>query len=346
MPAAGVMASPAAGQSQWYRIGDGYLGVCSGDERFRARLQSLFRECAVTAPAQESLPAVHCTVRLTQDGAAGIVEFDDPEPLDPLKFILTIFPDRGYRAGPPAGGRQVLLVPTPRGEGAIGIEGARMLVRSDVPWQALAGNLALNRLLRLERDVVFLHASAVSVRGRGVLLLGAKGRGKTTLALALAARGHVLLGDELTGVRAVTHELVPVRRSVSVRDGPMALAISERFNRLDAPYEPFPDGTRRRRAYTADLFPSQAADTGAIVLSDLVFLRGFAPAPRLVEVRPGREHLAALTPLASSLWERPPAEALRRLLGIINGARCWTLEAGDPDTTADLLAATLEDRWT
>lgn len=41
-----------------------------------------------------------------------------------------------------------------------------------------------------------LHASAVSVRGRGLLICGASGSGKSTLALEMMARGATLIADD------------------------------------------------------------------------------------------------------------------------------------------------------
>jgi len=41
-----------------------------------------------------------------------------------------------------------------------------------------------------------LHASAVAIDGRGVLILGASGRGKSDLALRLIDRGAVLIADD------------------------------------------------------------------------------------------------------------------------------------------------------
>ncbi|WP_045391837.1 HPr kinase/phosphorylase [Falsirhodobacter sp. alg1] len=49
---------------------------------------------------------------------------------------------------------------------------------------------------------MIMHASAVAVDGRGVLIVGASGSGKSTLALALMARGAVLVSDDRTMLHA------------------------------------------------------------------------------------------------------------------------------------------------
>jgi len=43
-----------------------------------------------------------------------------------------------------------------------------------------------------------LHASTVALEGRAVVILGASGRGKSALALALMARGAQLVADDQT----------------------------------------------------------------------------------------------------------------------------------------------------
>ena len=47
-----------------------------------------------------------------------------------------------------------------------------------------------------------LHATSVAVAGRGILIRGASGRGKSGLALEMMARGAVLIADDRT---VVTH---------------------------------------------------------------------------------------------------------------------------------------------
>lgn len=47
-----------------------------------------------------------------------------------------------------------------------------------------------------------LHASAVAIGGRGVLILGASGRGKSDLALRLIDRGAILIADDQVELEA------------------------------------------------------------------------------------------------------------------------------------------------
>lgn len=50
------------------------------------------------------------------------------------------------------------------------------------------------------RGLIVFHASAVSVRGRGIALLGDKGAGKSTTAGALVAANHRLISDDIVAL--------------------------------------------------------------------------------------------------------------------------------------------------
>lgn len=336
-----LAAAPGRSRPHRYRLGDGYLEVRSDDTRLSDRLHLLFQECAVDALPEDGLPRVRCTVHAPNDEGFALVIFQDGEPLDQVAFTLQVITDRGYReAASPVPGWRMIEMPTPDGVGVLAVAGDRLLVPRDAPWQALVGSLAMNRLFRLQRSLLFLHAATVGIHGQGVLLVGPKGAGKTTLSLALAARGHAFLGDEIAGIRTASLEVVPVRRSLAVRDGPRAGAVGAALDREAAPYEPFPDGTQRRRAYANRLFPGTAAT--ALPLRRVIFLRGFAPEPRLELVPPGREHLAMLTPLGATLWGMPVFSRTRDLLKIITEVPCALLEPGPPEATAELLINSLE----
>lgn len=76
--------------------------------------------------------------------------------------------------------------------------------RDDVPDDLVAFPLlgaVLATLLHL-RETFVLHASAVAVEGRAVVLLGHKGAGKSTTAAALVAAGHALLTDDIVAIDA------------------------------------------------------------------------------------------------------------------------------------------------
>ncbi len=302
----------------------------------------LFQECAVDEMPEDGLPRVRCTVHAPPGEQFALVMFADPEPLDQVAFTLQVISGRGYQeATSPVPGWRMIEMPTPDGVGHLAMSGDRLLVHRDAPWQALVGSLAMNRLFRLQRGLVFLHAGSIGIRGQGLLLIGPKGAGKTTLSLALAARGHDFLGDEIAGIRVGPLELVPVRRSLAVRDGPRAGAVGDALDREAAPYEPFPDGSQRRRAYADQLFPG--GTVSALPLRRVIFLRGFAPEPSLEVVVPGREHLAMLTPLGATLWGMPAFSRTRDLLKIITEVPCALLHPGPPDLTAELLINSLED---
>jgi len=55
---------------------------------------------------------------------------------------------------------------------------------------------------------VEIHASAVAVAGRGLLITGASGTGKTTLALEMIAFGATLVGDDRIRIQARGDQLM------------------------------------------------------------------------------------------------------------------------------------------
>ena len=104
-----------------------------------------------------------------------------------------------------------------------------------------------------------LHASAVAIDGRGVLILGASGSGKSSLALRLIDRGATLIADDQVALRARdgrlhADALAPIYGKLEVRGvgivdcdavaAPIALAVDlERTpERLPEPWATSIDG--------------------------------------------------------------------------------------------------------
>lgn len=69
-------------------------------------------------------------------------------------------------------------------------------------FQQLTAGPALGLLLHSNGDSI-LHGSAVSISGKGVVILGAAGLGKSTLAAALRQKGHAHVSDGMCVIRMV-----------------------------------------------------------------------------------------------------------------------------------------------
>jgi hypothetical protein len=151
--------------------------------------------------AQRSVAFAGSTVALEYGGgpAAALVDF--------LLADVAAGPERG------AGGPQWILrlvapelpgdlAPVQGWEGPPG-EGLQAL-GAQTP-EAVLGRLCYQLAWWSDRGLVF-HAAAVCRRGRGLLLPGAIGAGKTTLAAWLAAQGCAYMSDELVCVQVGENE--------------------------------------------------------------------------------------------------------------------------------------------
>jgi hypothetical protein len=319
--------------SATFQIGDGHLALHSFDDALADQFSRLYGDCQVPVAAARG-PRVECFVAPAQAGEVA-VDVLDPSSVDIAHFMETVFADRGcIRVDGVAGGWHALESRAPRV--SFRVRDRRVMFPAGVEWQSLAANLAVGMLLRLQQDVIYLHAGGVALGPgrRGVLFIGSKGAGKTTTALGLASRGHVFFGDEIVGVRRETAELVPVRRTVARRDGPCASAIDRALAPLSLERRRYADGQTRTMVPPSFLFApiSAPASLGAIV-----FLEGFGQEPALAAVRPSLETAAKLTPVTSTLWGLPQPARAFALVRLMASAPSYTLQLGPPDATARLL---------
>lgn len=113
-----------------------------------------------------------------------------------------------------------------------------------------------------------IHAGCVAIGGRGVLLAGRSGSGKSDLALRLIDRGARLVSDDYTelspeGGRLIARAPKRIAGKIEVRgvgilemEAPREAPVSL-FIDLDAAPERLPDGTKRRSLAGVDV-PSVA----------------------------------------------------------------------------------------
>ena len=215
---------------------------------------------------------------------------------------------------------------------AFAFRGRDCLFALDHRWRLSIMWYLFWRLLRLRSDAIFFHASALGIDGEGTIFVGPGGAGKSTTALALTARGHNFLSDEVAGYLPATGELIPFRRPVGIKPGPRASAvahsltpaIAERIER---------DGFIRVDVDT--LFPVQPPRP--VPLRRIVFLRGFAERPALDRISPGRREIVELQPLMSSFLNAPHSRRVFELTRLLASAKVYQLCPGEPDTTAQYL---------
>ncbi|MGB8398429.1 hypothetical protein [Bradyrhizobium sp.] len=264
------------------------------------------------------------------------VEFEDPEPLDPFAFCQTLFPDRNYTEGVAAapGWRTIAMRGNPNAP-LVALHDQYALVDRRQVWQPFIANYAVNRVLRLQRELLFFHAGSIGIGGRGVMVTGPKNSGKTTTSLTLASRGHSFLGDEMAAVDKQTGVMFPFRRAASIRTGPRSGRVDDQMSQRSFRSERFPDGGERVLANVGEMFPDAAATTAT--LTCIFFLRGFAAKPAASPFPFGMEHFHMLSPLACSMWGVPAVTRMMDIARLAGRAKCYFLDLGDPDETADLV---------
>lgn len=319
---------------KWYRIADASLGIESDDFALRTRFQRVYGECVSSYNATVE-PRLHCRVQIVNEVPARSVTFSGPGETELVDFMLDLFRDRGYvELNPETSGWRAIGL-TGRSHPILISKGNHCLVDAAEPWQPLIANCAVNWAMSMQPDVLFFHAGAVGVGDAGVLIIGGKGSGKTTLSMALAARGQDFLGDEVAAVRTHTTELLPMRRAVSIRHGPRSSSVDRTLRDRRYPTEQFPDGSTRVRVDPGEFFPS--AHERSPLLRSIFFLRAFEDRARVESFQPRVPDLRLLAPLPCTFWGTSPAKPLMQAARLLSSANCYNLYPGMPDETASLV---------
>jgi hypothetical protein len=176
-----------------------------------------------------------------------------------------------------------------------------------------------------DRGVEILHAGLISRRGRGVLLGGGAGSGKSTCAVASALAGFDFLGDDCVGT-----EITPTAcrghacyNAVRVDDGNLGrLPILQRHR-----FPPIsPRDKKKSLVYMSDVIPGRSVASTTIVAIAVPRIVGAGPS-RLVPASKG----ATLRKLAPSTLLRglgSRAQGLAHIAELVRRLPCYELELG------------------
>jgi len=186
------------------------------------------------------------------------------------------------------------MIADPRGSRAVVHVGDALLAHPRLLRYELIEFAAITLATRVQ-PLVSLHAGCVGGRGRGVLLLGSSGAGKSTFALHAALGGLDFLSEDSVFVDPETLEATGLSAFVHARDDSIPLIDDRRARRhaASAPCIERRSGARKReidlRSVRARLAPKPLRIVAALVLS----------------AQPGRD---------GSLLTRVSASQLRRVL--------------------------------
>jgi hypothetical protein len=320
----------------WYRIVDRFLGVDSEDATLRQRFRMLYAELLSPHPSpSEATQGLQCHIQVQHGLPVHLVTFTAPSEMAIIDFILTLFPGRGYVEMDCAADGWRSIGFADKTSPLLTARGSQVLVDAREAWQPLIANCAVNWVMQMQSDLLFFHAAAVAIGAEGVLIAGEKGAGKSSLSMALAARGHDFFGDEIAGVRTGTFELAPFRRALSIRKGPQAPPVVEKLRSKFCVVDTFPDGSERSRASASELFPAVKARPRP--LRWVFFLRGFEERPRAESFHPRSQDLRLLAPLACTFWGRSSAARIAEVAKLLSTANCYFLFPGQPEDTAKLV---------
>jgi hypothetical protein len=330
-----------AGSYDAYRLGRGILEVGGSEPGLLDYIRHLYGDCRLVQRGEERLPTVRCTVSPAEHENVARVDFEDPYPLDSFDFTTTVYGDRGFRkCGTTASGWRCLTPSEAPGFPTVAMRGSMAMLDRRTHWQPLIAHLAINKLIQAQREMMFFHAASLSIGGAGVLLLGDKCAGKTTTALFLAARGHGLFSDEVGAVDGRDNQLVPFRRALSIRPGPLPETVRARLQAGQFGRDTLFDGTTRIRARIGSIFGEDEPVTTR--LQYLVFLSGFARTPQAQRVSPRAGHVALLKPFGASVYGASRRGVVFRLAAMLSRTRVYSLTLGSPDATAALIEEIVE----
>jgi hypothetical protein len=346
--------SPERGALACYRFGDAILELDSSDSRILDGLRQLYPECAVPDSYADRGMRVGCSVRSIGTGSLNLVTFHVLQPPDSINLALGLL--ENHHAGfiqeesPVSGWRLIRNVASPSNPLMATCGAYSLIDRLQEPPEFLV-NYVVSAVLSLQRNLLFVHAGSIGIHGAGILLVGRTGAGKTTVSLTLASRGHAFLGDEVAALRVESCEILPFRRAAKIRPGPCVSGLDELVKNNSYQSEPLADGMLRNWVEVGKILP--AATGRPVILRNAFFLRSFADRPAVEPFTPSLQEFELLKLLSyentvGASWGFTPGQRLMKfliLLSLLTKVRCYLLDVGPPEQTADLIEKTTERLW-
>jgi hypothetical protein len=186
----------------------------------------------------------------------------------------------------------------------------------------------LNRLAARSDALVTLHAAGVVVGDRVVVLAGAPGAGKSTLATALVAHGYGYLSDEVVGLALAGGGVAGYPKRITLERGSWELfpSLEQRASRA---VHPDLDPTRVRWIDPRALQPSALAWCGAPLELGLVVVPHYAPDQDVSITR--LDPVEAMTVLLGNAFNLASSgeRALRALRDVALEVPCYRLVHSD-----------------
>jgi hypothetical protein len=333
----------------YYRLGDVVLQVTIDHPRVLAAFEQLYGDCALS-PSTDERPTVRCTLRCGTNPRLILLTFEAGAPPDPAALAVSLL--RATPVAPPYTAADSPLSGWRLAGGAAGPVlaacGPHVLIDPQaVPPEFLA-EYVVSATLAAQAELLVVHAASLRMGAGGILLAGPSHAGKTTTALHLALRGHPLLGDEAALIRLGSGELLPLPRTMNLRQGPRAAALAEALERLPEPAPVRVGGTWTRPLRIDELFPDALA--GPTRLRAVGFLGGFADRPSLAPLESALHNAylfecLSTNDLAHASWGLTPERRTLRILAlrqVLARVPCWLITVGPPDETAELIERTME----
>ena len=329
-------------QPSRYRFGEIQLNFDCNDSEFSSRFQRIFGECLLAAEDNQQELELDLHIRSVHSDAVSIITLSEPTTIDRASFISQLFPTNKYQANGTTTDGWLLITSSDTDTPVIALKNSIIVVSASHNWQIVMAHFVVASAMRLQPEVCFFHGATMAMDQHGVMLSGDKGAGKTTLSLALAARGHGFLSDEYAGVKWQDFRIVPFRRSASIRPGAQTSVVAKYLVDHDCPQEVLADGTKRTRVSVSRMLPDAFVQDA--LLTHVFFLKGFSETPSVERFEFGMRHIDLLAPLLGTLWQMPVMQRTLYFLKIFSHANCYLLTAGGtPDETAQLIETTLKD---